>query len=243
MSFVKILCIAGSIFAATHCGNTGIYDEATTNYVRIVRSGLNEWYPLNGNLSSKIGSAAGTATGSYSAGANRAGESGKAVCLTSSPAVLLDFGTSTSVGTAPFTIAVWMKLDVLPGVPKSILQKGSQSTAWYGFKIEANAATSFPLTFGNGPGSDQTLTLNSPAAGVWYYFVFSYGNGVGSFYAGKYGGSLVTVASMAGSYLPDPTPRPLQIFTAALDGCADDMVHYNRVLSFDEVKQNFLSVE
>lgn len=62
MSFVKILCIAGSIFAATHCGNTGIYDEATTTYYRVVRSGLNEWYPLNGNLSSRIGSADGTAT-------------------------------------------------------------------------------------------------------------------------------------------------------------------------------------
>ncbi len=240
MSFVKILCIAGSIFAATHCGNTGIYDEATTNYVRIVRSGLNEWYPLNGNLSSKIGSAAGTATGSYSAGANRAGESGKAVCLTASPVVEIDFN-STTFGTTAVTIGIWVKMNVLPAALSSIIEKGNPITSMQGYRIRVDPGVGFPNDFGDGGSNEGNLSISSTAANTWYYFVFTFENGNGSYYVGKYGQDLKKIGVAPAVYTPNA--NPVKVFSGNIDGCVDDIVHYNRALSFDEVKQNFLSVE
>jgi hypothetical protein len=98
------------LLAVLHCNNTALYDEALTRYYRVVRPGLNEWYPLNGDLASRIGGAAGSATGAYTAGTNRTGEAGKSVCVSS---VRADFG-STNFGSIPFTISMWVKLNSLP---------------------------------------------------------------------------------------------------------------------------------
>src|SRR6188472_2678149 len=100
-----------SALVCFQCGNTGIFDEALTSYPRIVRSGLNEWYPFNGNLSSRIGSADGTATAGYSAGTNRGGESGKTLCTTTAR---LDFAAAT-FGANPFTISVWVRYNTRLG--------------------------------------------------------------------------------------------------------------------------------
>ena len=236
MTSVKILSLAVAFFAATHCGNVGIYDEATTNYYRVVRSGLNEWYPLNGNLSSRVGSVDGTATAAYSAGSNRNGESGKALCTT---AARLDFSRS-SFWSSPTTVGLWVKFNTLPsGI--SIFQNGRVSTSWYGFKITLTGGT-LPLTFSDGLGVGNNFTGNTVTTGNWYYLAFSYGNGIGTYYIGSYGGNLLTAGSASGVYGPY-VGDPLSIFSGAADACIDDLVNYNRALSTDEVKQNFLSVE
>lgn len=224
-----------AVMCFVRCGTAGIYDEALTDYSRIVRAGLNEWYPLNGNLSSRIGGAGGTATAGYVTGMNRANENGKTICTTASR---FDFG-SANFGANPFTISAWIKLNTVPGSLNSILQKGTTSTFWIGFKIEQNGATALPLTFGNGAGG-VNLTSSGVAAGTWYYFAFSYGNGTGTYYVGTYGSNLAVAGSSAGNYTQSGT---LQIFTSVLDACADDLLHYNRVLSFDELNQNFKSLE
>lgn len=240
MNFVKALVIAVSVFAAAHCGNFGIYDEATTNYVRIVRSGLNEWYPLNGNLSSRVGSADGTATGAYSAGTNRNGESGKAVCLTASPVVELDFNSATFRTTA-VTIGIWVKMNVLPAGLSSIIEKGSPITSMQGYRVRVNPGVAFPIDFGDGGGNEGNLSISSTAVNTWYYFVFTFENGNGSYYVGKYGEDLIKVGVAPALYTPDA--NPVKVFSANIDGCVDDIVNYNRALSFNEIKQNFLSVE
>lgn len=237
MSFVKILCIAGSIFAATHCGNTGIYDEATTTYYRVVRSGLNEWYPLNGNLSSRIGSADGTATAAYSAGANRAGESGKVVCTASAR---LDFPPNT-FGATPFTISAWVKFNSLSAGPNAILQRGTPQTGYLGFQLSQTGSASVPMLYGNGSFSTNS-TGSGLSTGEWYFLAFANTGTAGTLYVGKYGGNITTVGPTTGNYT-QYTLTAFQIFVSAVDACADDLLHYNRVLSADEVKQNFLSVE
>lgn len=235
MNIVKILFLAVSVIAAVHCGNVGIYDEATATYYRVVRNGLNEWYPLNGNLSSRIGSADGTATAGYSAGTNRSGESGKAVCTTSAR---LDFSQQT-FRSSPASIGVWIKFNTLPtGI--SILQNGQTGTSWYGFKISLTSAA-LPMTFSDGLSLGSNFTGPSVTTGVWYYLVFTYGSGSGAYYFAPYGGSLALHGTASSAYAPSAVA--MSIFSGAVDACVDDLVNYNRALSADEVKQNFLSVE
>ena len=237
MNFVKILFLAGAVFAAAHCGNAGIYDEATATYYRVVRSGLNEWYPLNGNLSSRVGSVDGTATAAYSAGANRAAEGGKAVCTTSAR---MDFSPNT-FGATPFTISAWVKFNSLTAGPNAILQRGTPQTGYLGFQLSQTGSTSVPMLYGNGSFSTNS-TGPALSAGEWYFLAFANTGTAGTLYVGKYGGTLTTVGPTSGNYA-QYTLTAFQIFVSAVDACADDLLHYNRVLSADEVKQNFLSME
>ena len=237
MKIFKSLLILCSLFAATHCGNVGIYDEATTTYYRVVRSGLNEWYPLNGNLSSRVGSVDGTATAAYITGTNRGGESGKTVCTASSR---FDFSPNT-FGTAPFTISAWVKFNSLTAGPNAILQRGTPQTGYLGFQLSQTSSTSVPMLYGNGSFSTN-MTGPALSAGDWYYLAFANTGTAGTLYVGKYGNSLTTVGPTTGNYT-QYTLTGFQIFVSAVDACADDLLHYNRVLTADEVKQNFLSVE
>lgn len=225
------------LFAALACGSSGVYDEALTSYVRVVRSGLNEWYPLNGNLSSRTGSASGTANATYTEGVNRAGESGKTVCTT---AATLDFAGG-NVGAVPHTVSFWLKLGALPANNQIVAHRGTASTFWIGFKFENSFTGQFQVLFGNG-SNGGTLTYGALAKDIWYHLVFTYGSGTGAFYLGKYGQSLDLVSSQSQSYLHQ-TATNFRIFPTALDACADDVLHYNRVLSLDELRQNFQSIE
>lgn len=233
---MKIL-FALAAFAGVHCGNAGLYDEAITNYARVVRSGLNEWYPLNGNLVSRIGSATGTATAAYSAGTNRSGESGKAVCTTSSR---LDF-SPTTFGAAPFTVSAWVKFNSLGAGPNSILHRGHQQTGWCGFQFSQTGSVSAPLVYGDCSFSTSSTGAGF-SAGAWYYLSFAYANGAGNFYIGKYESSLTTYGPLTGNYSHDTTVL-LQVFLSPVDACVDDLLHYNRALSVDEIKQNFQTLE
>ena len=85
-------------------------------------------------------------------------------------------------------------------------------------------------------------SLPSKLAGDWYYLAFANTGTAGTLYVGKYGNSLTTVGPTTGNYT-QYTLTGFQIFVSAVDACADDLLHYNRVLTADEVKQNFLSVE
>ncbi|GAB4430713.1 MAG: hypothetical protein OHK0011_13430 [Turneriella sp.] len=236
-NLAKLLCL--SIAAVLHCGNAAIYDEALTTYYRVVRPGLNEWYPLNGNLVSRIGSVTGTATAAYSAGTNRAGDSNKAVCTTTSR---FDFSPMT-FGAAPFTVSAWVKFNVLTAGPNSLLQRGVQMTGYRGFIIQQNDTVSIPASLGD--GSFSTNFVGAPAtAGVWYYLALTYGNNVGTLYVGQYGGALNQYSPSFGNgnYI-QYTTTDFQVFVSAVNGCVDDLLHYNRALSVDEVRQNFLSLE
>lgn len=217
-----------------HCGNTGVYDEALTTYYRVVRPGLNEWYPLNGNLSSRIGSADGSATGTYTAGINRAGESGKAVCVTASE---INFA-SANFRTNPGTVSAWLKFNTTAS--GSLFQNGSEITLYQGFRFRQNSP-GIGMHYGSGGGGGSSA-YNDVTAGTWYYLAFTYGNGRANFYIGSYGGSLSNVFSSAGPYAP--SAFPLRFFNAvAADACIDDLVSYGRELSADEVKENFLTLE
>lgn len=225
------------LFAVLDCGSSGVYDEALTSYVRVVRSGLNEWYPLNGNLSSRTGSADGTATAAYSAGVNRAGDAGKTICTTTAG---FDFA-SGNIGAVPHTISFWLKLSALPANNQILVHRGTASTFWIGFKFENSFTGQFQAVFGNG-SNGGTLTYGALAKDIWYHLAFTYGNGTGSFYLGKYGQSLDLVSSQTQSYTHQ-TVTNFKVFPAALDACVDDVLHYNRVLTADELKQNFVSLE
>jgi hypothetical protein len=226
--------------AASNCNNTALYDEAINQYPRIVRSGLNEWYPLNGNLTSRVGSVAMTATNTFSAGANRAGEAGKSACLTASPIVEFDSSAST-FGSEPFSIGMWVRIDTVPGLTQSLFERGTQNTSYQGFRIEVTSTSAVNVRYSNNVALDTTIAQSTTATGAWYYYGFSYGNGVGTFYAGKYGGNLVKIGNATSAYVKDGTP--FQIFSGNVDGCVDDLVHYSRVLTAEEFSQNFLSLE
>lgn len=233
---VYISLLAGLVLTA-HCGTTGIYDEATTNYVRIVRSGLNEWYPLNGNLSSKIGSADGTATGTINSGVSRSGDSGKTVCMIS---VRADFA-SNRFGAIPFTSSLWVKLNAIPGSINTVWQKGTASTFWNGYRFNQQNATGFDMSVGNG-SSGVNLTSNFISAGTWYYVALSYSGTASTLYIAPYGGSMSTYGPTAGSYLQNAAAMQLNA-GSTLDMCVDDLLNYNRALTAAEVQQNFQSLE
>lgn len=237
MQCVKLTLIIAAVFSV-HCGNTGIYDDALTVYARVVRPGLNEWYPLNGNLSSRIGSIDGTATAQYTAGTNRAGESGKAICTTNSR---FDFAQNT-FGASPFTISAWVLFNSLTVGPNIILQRNTLSTFTQGFIVSQSSSTSWPMSFGNGSTS-QNATAPGISANTWYFLALSYDGSIGTFYAGTYGGGVATVSPTptAGVYVQ--SINAFQIFANVVNACADDILHYNRALSSAEVQQNFLSVE
>ncbi len=224
------------LLAVLHCNNTALYDEALTTYPRIIRPGLREWNPLNGNLSSRIGGTTGTATGVITAGANRMGESAKAVCVTASE---IDF-TSANFRSSPGTIGAWIKFNTAP--VGSILQNGSASTTYIGFRVSQTGGPAFALTYGNGGGiSGGNFTTSTLTPDIWYYLAFAYGSGVGTFYLGPHGGSLAAIYSSVGPYGPDN--NPLRFFLMNTNGCIDDLVAYDRGLSADEVKENFLTLE
>lgn len=243
MKLSKMLIFAATFFFAAHCGNTGIYDEALTTYYRVVRSGLNEWYPLNGNLTARVGGVSGTATGTYSAGANRVGETGKAICIAPTPNMELDFNAAPTIS-PPFTVALWVKVNQLPALTKILFQKGTSITNTHGFKIEViNPSGVLQAAFSDGSAADAVLTGPIATLGSWYYVAFTYGGGVGTFYVGQYGGTITNIGSASNVY---GNVTPLRAFgngTNTVDGCVDDLLHYNRVLSAEEVKQNFLSME
>lgn len=249
MTALRRIFTFAAVCAATHCGNSGIYDEALTEYYRVVRSGLNEWYPLNGNLNSRIGNAAGSATASYSSGVNRAGESGKAVCTTTAEFLF----ASATIGTSPFTVSAWVKLNTLTAGPNSIIQKGRQQTGYLGFIVSQSGSTSWSMSYGEGSTTKNT-TSSGVTAGVWYYLAFSYNGSTGIFYIGNYGANLTQLSALPGAYNKETATTEFQIFAPAstppnpfgvstMDACADDVLHYGRALSADEVKQNFLTLE
>ncbi len=233
------LCgISSVLLFALHCGNASLYDDAFVVHYRVVRSGLNEWYPLDGNFDSRVGSASGTAT-TYSTAPNRDGVTGKAVCTSSGGPFV--FGNST-FGTPPFTVSAWVKFDTLPGASVELLARGQQQTVYHGFKIDSGASSQFSLRFGNGFGpSDKSVAGPAFAIQTWYYLAFTYDGSVGSYYAGAHGGNLASIGSAAGPYTTDSTN--FQIFTNSVVGCADDLLHYNRALSAQELEYNFLSLE
>jgi hypothetical protein len=223
------------LLAVLHCNNTALYDEALTRYYRVVRPGLNEWYPLNGNLSSRIGSADGSATGVYTAGINRAGESGKAVCVTASE---INFA-SANFRTNPGTVSAWLKFNTTAS--GSLFQNGDASTFYIGFRFRQTGLPGIEATYGSG-GGGGTSPVTSVTTGIWYYLAFSYGNGRANFYIAPYGGNLTNVFSSSGPYAP--SAFPLRFFNAvAADACIDDLVSYGRELSADEVRENFLTLE
>lgn len=225
--------------AVLHCGNTGIYDEALTNYYRVVRPGLTEWYPLNGSLAPRVGTVSGVATTTFIAGTSRSGESGKAVCTTNSR---FDFA-STTFGAAPFTVGAWIKFNTITAGPNGVLQRGTPQTGYRGFVIQQFGSTSLPASLGD--GSQSTNFTGAPAsAGTWYYLALAYGNSVGTLYIGQYGGTLNRYNPTSGpGVYTQYTVTDFQIFVNAVDGCVDDLLHYSRALTADEVNQNFLTVE
>lgn len=237
------------LFAALDCGSSGVYDEALTSYARVVRSGLVEWHPLNGNLTARTGSAVVSATAGYSSGNNRADESGKALCTTSAEFLF----ASTALGTAPFTISAWIKLNTLNAGSNSIIQKGRPQTGYLGFLISQSGSTSWSMSYGDGSNTRNT-TSAGVTAGVWHYLAFSFGGSTGTFYIGKYGADLTQHNPPTGAYTKETLTSEFQIFAptntppnpfgvSSVDGCADDVLYYSRVLSADEIKQNFLSLE
>lgn len=243
MTALRRIFTFAAVCAATHCGNSGIYDEALTEYYRVVRSGLNEWYPLNGNLSSRVGSFSGTATGSYTNGVNRAGENAKAICITSTPNMELNFNSAPTIS-PPFTVTLWVKVNQLPALTKALFQKGTSVTSTHGFKIEIiNPSGVLQAAFSNGIAGDAVLSGPVATMGQWYYVAFSYDGGSGSFYVGQYGATLTHVGTAINTF---GNVTPLRAFgntTNTVDGCIDDFLHYSRALSADEVKQNFLTLE
>ena len=232
----RIALLIGLLVTA-NCGNTGIYDEALTSYYRVVRPNLNEWYPLNGNLSSRIGSVSGTATAAYTSGANRAGESGKAVCTTTSR---FDF-SPTTFGANPFTVSAWVKFNTLTAGPNSVLQRGVQQTGYRGFVMSQFGTTSIPASLGDGSFSTN-FTASPATAGAWYFFALTYGGGAGTFYSGRYGGALAKYGPTTGNYA-HYTTTDFQLFVNAVDGCVDDLLHYSRALTAEEIEQNFRTLE
>jgi len=225
------------LLAATHCGNTGVYDEALTRYYRVIRPGLTEWYPLNGNLSPRVGTVSGVPTTTYTAGTSRDGTTGKAVCTTTSR---FDFA-SAPMGANPFTVSAWVKVNTITAGPNSLLQRGVQQTGYRGFIISQFGTTSIPSSLGDGSLSTNFTGIPA-AAGVWYYLALSYGSGAGTFYVGRYGSTLNKYGPTTGNYA-HYTVTDFQVFVNTIDACVDDLLHYNRVLSADEVNENFLTLE
>jgi len=221
--------------AVLHCGNTGVYDEALTRYYRVIRPGLTEWYPLNGNLSPRVGSADGASTGAYTSGTNRVGESGKAVCVTASE---ISF-SSANFRTNPGTVSAWVRFNTTAA--GSLFQNGDAITLYRGFRFSQTGLPAVVGAYGDGGGGGTSPSI-SVTAGIWYYLAFTYGNGRANFYVAPYGGSLSNIFSSAGPYVP--TALPLRFFyLVAADACIDDLVSYNRALSADEINENFLTVE
>ncbi|MFO1526454.1 MAG: LamG-like jellyroll fold domain-containing protein [Turneriella sp.] len=208
MTALRRIFTFAAVCAATHCGNSGIYDEALTEYYRVVRSGLNEWYPLNGNLNSRIGNAAGSATASYSSGVNRAGESGKAVCTTTAEFLF----ASATIGTSPFTVSAWVKLNTLTAGPNSIIQKGRQQTGYLGFIVSQSGSTSWSMSYGEGSTTKNT-TSSGVTAGVWYYLAFlTMAHG---FLHRNMGPTLTQLSALSGAYNKETATTEFQIFAPA----------------------------
>jgi len=228
--------IVAAVFSV-HCGNTGIYDDALTVYSRVVRPGLNEWYPLNGNLSSRVGSIDGTATGQYTASTNRAGEAGKAVCTTNST---FNF-TQNTFGAAPFTVSAWVRINTITAGPNALVQRGFPQTGYNGFQVSQSGSSPLSMIYGDS-NFTRSSTGTSMVAGLWYYIAFSHNGSTGSYYLGPYNGTLSSIPPITGAYT-QYLGSGFQIFVSAVDACADDILHYNRALSSAEVQQNFLSVE
>jgi hypothetical protein len=168
---------------------------------------------------------------------SRSGESSKTVCTTTSR---FDFASST-FGANPFTVSAWVKINTLTAGPNSLLQRGIQQTGYRGFVMSQFGTTSLPASLGD--GSFSTNFTGAPAtAGVWYYFALTYGSGAGTFYSGPFGGTLNKYGPTNGNYA-QYTVTDFQIFVNTIDACVDDLLHYNRVLSADEVRENFLTLE
>lgn len=237
MQCVKLTLILAAVFSV-HCGNTGIYDDALTVYARVVRPGLNEWYPLNGNLSSRIGSIDGTATAQYSAGTNRAGEGGKTVCTSNST---LTFSQNT-IGANPFTISAWFYFNGIPGGTNSLLERGAGCTQYNGLIVQ-QTGTGITFTHGSCGVNAGTLNANMSGANTWIYLAISYGNGIGNLYVGSYGNSLQTLTTPPGRDYAQYSTTFKILAGATVSACVDDFLNYNRALSSAEVQQNFLSVE
>lgn len=225
-----------SVLIVAHCGNTGLYDEAIAVYPRVVRPGLNEWFPLANSLVRRVGVSDATATGAFTGGTNRAGEAGKALCVNS---VRLDL-TSTNFGASPFSVSLWFKLNVVPASINTVWQKGTAMTFWNGLRFNQDNANSFIITYGNG-ASGSNLSHPSVAAATWYHMAFTYDGSAGTLYMAPYGGSLSKYGPTTGNYAQNAAA--LQINPGTLNMCVDDLLHYNRALHADEVQQNFESLE
>lgn len=236
MQCVKMTLIVAAVFSV-HCGNTGIYDDALTVYSRVVRPGLNEWYPLNGNLSSRVGSIDGTATGQYTASTNRAGEAGKAVCTTNST---FNF-TQNTFGAAAFTVSAWVQLNTLTAGPNGLIQRGTPQTGYNGFQVSQSGANPLSMIYGDASFTRSSIGL-SMVAGQWYFIAFSHNGSTGAYYMGPYSGTLSSMPPITGA-ISQYLLSAFQIFANVVNACADDILHYNRALTSAEVQQNFLSVE
>lgn len=233
---INLLGVSSVLLFVLHCGNASLYDDALKVHYRVVRNALNEWYPLDGNLDSRIGSASATAL-SFTGGVNRDGEGGKSVCTNGGGPFQF---TNATFGTSPFTVSVWISMNTLPAAGYDLLRRGTQITSYRGFKMDLDNLTALRLIFGSGGATDKIITGPAMLAKTWYYVAFTYDGAAGTFYVGTKSG-LTKVGSLVGGYQKDSSS--FQLFDAAMDGCVDDLLHYNRALSAQEVEYNFLTLE